>query len=635
MLVIVMLLALGAFAWRCRRAGLGLRMSLLTAATLWAATLVGITELLSSCQCLTPLALAIAWGTVLGVLLLTARRTGAAPVLSSCPHPMPSWREACLWLLMGTLLAVTLLLALAATPNNWDAMTYHLPRVAHWIQSRSVAHYPTATLRQLYLGPGAEFILLHFHLLNGDDTLANLPQWMALPGSMVAASLLAQRFGAPRRAQIIAAVFVGTLPMAVLQSVTPQNDLLGGFWLLAALVLLLQTRQTPRAGWAILAGLACGLAALTKPTAVLALVPFVLWIAFDVLRARRLARSTILRLAFLALTAAILLNAGHAARNLALFGHPLGPADERAAYLNHHLTPRLALLTVLRHAATPFTSPFPAVRDAVNETMRAAHDVLAVRPDDPRITWKGTRFRIGSGWNHEDYAGAPLHALIVLATLLAILARIGVPARAGGDLRGYGLAALAACLLFALLLRWQPWLNRLQLPLLMAWAPAAAIVLAASTSTRLVHALLPVMLGAALLCAADHRSNPIFGPRSVFVTPADLQRFANRPRLAPDYIHVADVLAQHRCDQAGLSFDNEDQYEYPLHAMLAQRLGRPARLQHVNVANLSSRATAGQPPHFHPAAIVVAEHDQLSVTWTATPSTTQPAVIDAALPPLP
>jgi hypothetical protein len=38
---------------------------------------------------------------------------------------------------------VTLVTALLAPPNNWDSMTYHMARVAHWKQNRSVDFYPT------------------------------------------------------------------------------------------------------------------------------------------------------------------------------------------------------------------------------------------------------------------------------------------------------------------------------------------------------------------------------------------------------------------------------------------------------------------------------------------------------------
>jgi hypothetical protein len=46
-------------------------------------------------------------------------------------------------------LAITLATSLIAAPNNWDSMTYHLPRVMHWIQNQSVHQYPTNNLRQI------------------------------------------------------------------------------------------------------------------------------------------------------------------------------------------------------------------------------------------------------------------------------------------------------------------------------------------------------------------------------------------------------------------------------------------------------------------------------------------------------
>ena len=54
------------------------------------------------------------------------------------------------WLLlpMGVVL---LFLALLYPPNNYDSMTYHMARVAHWIQNQSIGHYPTS-LKQFPVG---------------------------------------------------------------------------------------------------------------------------------------------------------------------------------------------------------------------------------------------------------------------------------------------------------------------------------------------------------------------------------------------------------------------------------------------------------------------------------------------------
>jgi len=72
--------------------------------------------------------------------------------------------------------AVTTTVALVAAPNSWDSLTYHLPRVEQWIQEGSLAHFPTASMRQLASNPFAEMLILHFRLLVERDCLDNLVQ---------------------------------------------------------------------------------------------------------------------------------------------------------------------------------------------------------------------------------------------------------------------------------------------------------------------------------------------------------------------------------------------------------------------------------------------------------------------------
>jgi 3-methyladenine DNA glycosylase AlkC len=59
-------------------------------------------------------------------------------------------------------------------------MVYHMTRVQHWIQNRSVAHYPTHVLKELHRNPWAEYALLHFQVLSQGDRLANLLQWSSM-----------------------------------------------------------------------------------------------------------------------------------------------------------------------------------------------------------------------------------------------------------------------------------------------------------------------------------------------------------------------------------------------------------------------------------------------------------------------
>ncbi|MCP5113659.1 MAG: hypothetical protein GY953_22730, partial [bacterium] len=94
------------------------------------------------------------------------------------------------------ILSVTLVVALVAPPNTWDSMTYHMSRVMHWIQNGSVEFYATATPRQLWTFPGAEYAILNLQLLAGSDRLANMVQWWASEASAVGGSLIVRRFDA-------------------------------------------------------------------------------------------------------------------------------------------------------------------------------------------------------------------------------------------------------------------------------------------------------------------------------------------------------------------------------------------------------------------------------------------------------
>ena len=132
---------------------------------------------------------------------------------------------------LGAIVVIAGLTAIVAPPNTYDSMTYHLPRVMHWIQNQSVAHYPTHIPRQLHFPPGAEFILTHLHILAGNDRLLNLVQWIGMVGSIIGVSLLAQRLGAAGAGQVLASVVAATLPMGMLQASSTQNDYVVTFWL--------------------------------------------------------------------------------------------------------------------------------------------------------------------------------------------------------------------------------------------------------------------------------------------------------------------------------------------------------------------------------------------------------------------
>ena len=110
-------------------------------------------------------------------------------------------------------------------------MTYHLARVMRWIQDASLAPFPSHQISQDIQPPWAEYTLLNLHLLSGSDWLDGLVQWGCFAGCVVGVSLIAARLGAGGRGQVFAAVYAATIPMAIIQASSVQNDLVVAYWL--------------------------------------------------------------------------------------------------------------------------------------------------------------------------------------------------------------------------------------------------------------------------------------------------------------------------------------------------------------------------------------------------------------------
>ena len=244
----------------------------------------------------------------------------------------------------SAILGLTLLTALLYPPNNFDSLTYHMGRIGHWLQQRSVQPFATHIERQIYQPPLAEWVILHTMLLNGSDLWANTVQWLAGVGCLVALSLLTRQMGGTCSQQV-ATVFVAvTIPMFILQASSTQNDLVVSFYLILVALYLLRYYQHRQIANIVWASLALGFAFLSKGTAYLFSAPLLL--TWGVMELRRLfffdrheasAKRFLRRLVLPALLLVVLslgLNAGHYWRNFLVYANPLTDARMEGDYKN-------------------------------------------------------------------------------------------------------------------------------------------------------------------------------------------------------------------------------------------------------------------------------------------------------------
>jgi 4-amino-4-deoxy-L-arabinose transferase-like glycosyltransferase len=517
------------------------RFGLLVAATAIGVYLVFVTELLSALGSLRALYIAVAW-IFAGVIGL-----GLAGPFVRRRISRPPWPVATVLIGLAVLLATVLATGLASAPNNYDSMTYHLPRVMHWLQSESVEHYYTPISRQLYQPPFAEYAIAHIIALTRTDRFAFLVQWFALLGSVVGVSVIARQLGAGALGQTLAATIFVTAPMAILQGSSTQNDLEVTFWIVVAVVAVL---DSARDRWlrCLLAGSAIGLALLTKGTAWILLAPFVIWLAVDVVRRHR--RAAIAPLAVAALVV-VSLSAPHAHRNVETFGNAFG--NEQHEYFNDEYGVGVLVSNASRNAALEVSG------SAVESAVRRLHDLLGLDPDDPKTTWLEARFQPKFNLL-EDTAPDPLQILLVV---VAILSGAWIRDR---RLAGYLLAVSISFLLFSEMLRWQPWHSRLLLPLIALLAAWTAAVLPKTQRSWYAFVALG-LIGLGFATALLNDSRPLIGRDSVVTTGSVGDVFPrSRPDIRDSYLSAVEQLKG--CKRVSVELTGDFSNEYQMWALL-------------------------------------------------------------------
>jgi hypothetical protein len=579
--------------------------ALFLGAAVFGAALTLITEGLSLGHRLRPGWLVTSWIVAGGIWLwaVRTRRVELSPVAPETPVP-----PAALWA-TAPIVALTGAVALLSPPNTWDSMTYHMPRVAHWSQAGSVAHYPTHILRQLWLGPGAEFVITHLYLLTGGDRLANLAQWLAFAACVVGSAAVAGKLGGGPRARALAAVSCATLPMAIAQASSTQNDLVASFWMLSLGYWVLRLRRTPSLGTAALVGATAGLGVLTKlPVSFLA-VPWVLGLAAI---ARPVGPRRALGYAAVAGLGAAVLNVGHVSRTVPLIGRDALPAGAGLAadpdrlppvwtmYVNTTADPRAVVSNALRNAALHAVTPSDRVNTWVEDRIVAAHRAMGFDPNDGRTTF-GPAFHVGPFRLHEDFVGNPLHLLAGLAAAILVWRRRDA---FGESARRWAWMSAASALAFCAAIKWQPWNSRLHLPLFVLASPLIGVALERHRRLAAVCATGFCLLALPSLAVTWPRH--LLGPDSVVTMPRAAQRFRNHPQLQPVYEAAASIVEGMACKRVGLVFGG-DGWEYPLWPLLQARLGAGLRMEHVLVQNASARFAA--PMSSAPCALLVVGRD--------------------------
>lgn len=390
-------------------------------------------------------------------------------------------------------------------PNNWDSMTYHMARIAHWVMNESIEPYPTHIYRQIYQPPLAEWMIAQVCILNKADYFANAIQLIFLIASIGVINQIMLLWNQSKSRRMIAICIAFTTPSVFMQATSTQNDIVVSFFLLSTIFFLIDYFKRFNISSAIYIGLSIGLAILTKGTALVYIIPIISFCLFFLWKAflkKQINLINFLPHFFLIASLSIAIAFPHYYRNYALSGDIFGASDDH--YFNKNITLKSTGLNLLKnianHASTPITS------NLTNQIVEKTHLTLKIPINDENYSYKGIHFKLNN-WNHnEDEVSNFLQIVLFAGVLLFLILNWK---KIEPFIKFSALFCLLAFCLFSFLLKWQPWHMRLQVPLFIMASIPIALFLDHFSLKKIVSPILGFAIVYCLILAVLNPNRPL------------------------------------------------------------------------------------------------------------------------------
>lgn len=522
------------------------------------------------------------------------------------------------------ILGITLYISLKSPPNNYDSMTYHMARVANWIQNQNIKYYPTGTPRQNYSMPLAEFSILHLQILSKSDRYANLIQWFGFIMSILLTSSIAKQLKQNSRGQWITALITATLPIAILQSASTANDIITGVFCLSFAYFLGKITQNPEGDSTAFAGLALGLALATKGTAYVFCAGIGIGLGvFSLIQNGWKQRKRLIVSFISIITLGLLLNSGIYYRNLQLYNHPVLGSNERT--LVDKLSPQVLIANIIRNSLMNLASPIEPVNNIID---RSTEFLLGDEISNPASTYKWTKFALSFKISEDD-ASNSLHLLLIFGLSLTLP---WIKLENKKTVIIFFFTMILTFLFFCAAFKWQPWGVRLQIPIMLMGTIIIGTLLNALFGYRtLFLTIILVLLGIAsipyLFFSSARPLLPLWKDGSVFYEPSGDRKFLQSLERSPNidqlfdsflsifyegrsietldryqlyffskpeeyykYMQVCDYIKNESADVIGLLLE-DNHWEYPIWVCLGQHASPgPRKIIHVGMENQSRLA---------------------------------------------
>jgi hypothetical protein len=337
-----------------------------------------------------------------------------------------------------------------------------MTRVEEWRQNLNVYPFPTSNIRQVNYPPLAEYIILNLQVLSQSDYFANLVQYFSLLGSLSLISLSVKLFGLDMKGQFLSVLLLLSIPTVIFQSTSTQTDLTASFFLLGVVYSVLKILKSKLIFFQdiIALGAFLFLGGLVKYTVFVFSAPFLLVIAYHIIK--HASFRAICQYAIICLLYVVVIFGPFLSRNLAYFGNLTGETGLLNLMGNEHPNLFKMLGNVSKNIVDEMTIPWDTFNSILNNWVKIFHEMIGIPLNSQETNYLSMPYQTNFLFA-EDSASSFIHAFIIVGSIAFLMLKKNVQNRR--KILFYWLGLIISFLVYSFLFKWQPWGNRLLLPL--------------------------------------------------------------------------------------------------------------------------------------------------------------------------
>ena len=487
-----------------------------------------------------------------------------------------------------TIIVALIVIGIKTTPYNWDSMTYHLPRIMHWIQNGNIDHYATNIVRQIASPAFAEIADLHIYLLSdSSDLFINLLQTISFIVNGFIVYFIAKKIGCDKKFSVLAMILAFSMPIGFAEAFSTQVDNFAALWCLIFTYIILDflnkndkiTLNKENVLKIICLGLCIGFGYLTKPTILFSDALFTLYLFYMCIRRKDKIKDVIISIIIVGITTLIVIMPT-TLRNLKTFNAISDPLVGQKQIVNVDRKSYFVMNFLKNYLWNYQTFLINDNNETITHYLNMICDKFEININDVSISEAGIDYNISkANAFHHDYAVNPL-IMWSLSTAI-VLFIIGFKNNKEKKSIMFCIISFVSFIIFLLIIRFQVWGTRYEISFLELLCPSICLLFNLGLKDKYQKIIVGAICGIALISLTNQFN--YHWKYTERLSDRNEEYFKSYPLLYDIYYEISQKINDTNCKNIGLEI-TEDTYEYPFHTMIEN----VDKIEHVNVQNSTS-----------------------------------------------